>query len=170
VKLQDKHNIHILSLNIRLICTRCETGCKHLAFLHVSKARTHKLYIFRQCTYMYIVNVFSTLCVQKQSYLVQWKIFKLHKFNKRMRIYLMTMVKSPTLVNCAKYMVWFGLWCLTPLSTIFQLYRDGHFYWWRKPEYPEKTTDLPQVTDNLHIAMSDVRIHNVSGDKCWLHT
>jgi outer membrane receptor protein involved in Fe transport len=19
------------------------------------------------------------------------------------------------------------------------------FYWWRKPEYPEKTTDLPQV-------------------------
>jgi hypothetical protein len=36
-----------------------------------------------------------------------------------------------------------------PLLTISQLYRGSQFYWWRKPEYPEKTTDLSQITDNL---------------------
>ena len=38
---------------------------------------------------------------------------------------------------------------LKPLSTIFQLYRVRQFYLGRKPEYPEKTTHLLHVTDNL---------------------
>ena len=41
------------------------------------------------------------------------------------------------------------LWYLTPLLQIFKVFCGGKFYWWRKPEDPEKTTDLSQVTDIL---------------------
>jgi hypothetical protein len=64
------------------------------------------------------------------------------------------------------------------LSTIFQLYRGGQFYWRKKAEYPKKTIDLPQVTDKLdhrmfyrvHLIMNWVQTHNVyTGHRHCLH-
>ena len=46
------------------------------------------------------------------------------------------------------YRVWVMVFNAT--SKMFQLYRGGQFYWWRKQEYPEKTTSLSQVTKQLY--------------------
>jgi hypothetical protein len=41
-------------------------------------------------------------------------------------------------------------WCLTPFSAIFQQYHGDQFYWWRMPEYPERTIDSGKATGKLY--------------------
>jgi hypothetical protein len=88
-------------------------------------------------------------------------------------------VKSKLIASPSHLRIWLGLglYCLTPLSTIYQLCCGGQFYLWKKPEYLGETTDLSQVTDKLyhvllyqvHFAMSGIRTLNFSGDFPYLN-
>jgi hypothetical protein len=57
--------------------------------------------------------------------------------------------------NCYRFVVF-----NVTFNNISVIYHGGQFYWWRKPKYPEKTTDLPQVTDKLYqrTVIKNVRI------------
>jgi hypothetical protein len=34
-------------------------------------------------------------------------------------------------------------------ASFINMHNGGQFFWWRNPEFPEKTTDLSQVIDKL---------------------
>ena len=56
-------------------------------------------------------------------------------------------------------LVW---WCLTPLSTIFQLYRGGQFYLWRTRGKPLTCHWQTLLSHNVvHLALIEIRTHDI---------
>ena len=112
----------------------------------------------------YISTSFILLCALRcyiatgyqESLFVGWKVYsystKDYSSNtNKANIYSYSLFVQQMYWLQDKLMVWFMVFNAT--STICQLYRGSQFYWLRKPEYPEKTTDLSQVTDKLYHKM-----------------
>ena len=115
-------------------------------------------------------NYYSIISINKS-----WNVLS---HNNHMFFLLPLLVSVTTCSNyITKVNIELGLWCLTPLSTIFELYRGGQFYWWRNRSTRRKPPDMPQVTDKLyHIKlnwayfdMSGIRTHMFSGYRHWSH-
>ena len=64
----------------------------------------------------------------------------------------------------------FEFLCLTPLSAIFQLYHGDQFQWWRKSEYPERTTDPGQATGKLYHLRLRVKYTLFCNLQSWART
>jgi hypothetical protein len=65
-------------------------------------------------------------------------------------LYITTWMVLKVLNPTKCWLIWFDLLCLASLSAKFQLYHVDQFMWWKKPEYPERTTDYGQATGNLY--------------------
>jgi len=58
-----------------------------------------------------------------------------------------------------------GLWCFNAIFKNISVISWRSVYWWRKLEYPEKPTDLSQVSDTLdHVVLYRVHLA-VSGTR-----
>jgi hypothetical protein len=67
----------------------------------------------------------------------------------------------------------FGLWCLMPFLTVFQLYRGGQYYWLEETRvhgenYRPAASHCQTLSHNVVLStprLNRIRTHNVSGDR-----
>ena len=116
---------------------------------------------------IYNMYVKSTLYLSNPPYIFQIVLFS---------------AQNGTLFSKFQELLWrlgfvclFAWWRLAPLTTIFQLYIVAESF--IDGGNPEKITDPPQITDKLyhimlsrvHLALIEIRTHNISDDRHWLH-
>ena len=88
-------------------------------------------------------------------------------------------VKNKWSINEHKWRISEHKWRISKrnFTIIFPLYRERHYYWWRKSDYTEKPIDMSQVDDKLyHLCCfqyaslrSGIELAYISGDRHWLH-
>jgi hypothetical protein len=107
--------------------------------------------------------------------------FFIFQFENNRYLYYMSFITDLIIfmwpMNCVCMIIFVSglvLWCLTPVSTIFQLFRGGQFYEWRKPEYLEKPSTCSKslttfITYCCTYRPERIITHNISGDRNQLH-
>ena len=122
--IKDNNKKHFISRYIRMMVCHVTTLCFWIQF-------NNALQLIK-----YIHQIFI-----KEKYKNFHELKLHHRHSNIAYVYIISSV-----INTFYCFSWLIYMVLQPISTIFQLYHGGQFYQWRKPEYPEKTTIVLDIS------------------------